>query len=432
MHSVAEPVSIPGMRLRDHSFRLPVDHSQPEGAQLEVFAREVQAIEGGADEERPWLVFLQGGPGFASPRPIYRSSWLKPALERYRVLLLDPRGTGRSSRVDAASLAAVGDLDAQVAYLSHFRADAIVRDCEAIRRALCGARPWTVLGQSFGGFCALTYLSFHPEGLAAALITGGIPPVGVAIEDIYRATYDRVLARNRGYFGRYPDDRQRIATLVDVLEAHEVHSLAGDRISARRLAQLGLHFGFDDGFEQVHYLIESALGSTASGPRPAYEFLAGLERLLPYDTNPIFSLLHEPAYCDGPGSSSNWAAQRVGAELPEFAAGAEFRFTGEMMYPWMFEEYGQLRPLRALAEALAARDDWPHLYDRDRLAANEVPCVAAVYAEDMFVERVFSERVAGEVANLRVWLTNEFEHNGLRTYGDRVLGRLLAMLDGQV
>ncbi len=139
------------------------------------------------NEELPWLVFLQGGPGFGAPRPMSRKGWLGKAVERYRVLLLDTRGNARSSRVDATSLKAK-DAAAQARFLSHFRADSIVRDAEAIRRELCGDRPWTILGQSYGGFCALTYLSLHPEGLEAALITGGIPPIGIAIDDIYRAT----------------------------------------------------------------------------------------------------------------------------------------------------------------------------------------------------------------------------------------------------
>lgn len=61
------------------------------------------------------------------------------------------------------------------------RADSIVRDAELIRRAVVppagpsGGR-WSILGQSFGGFCCATYLSLAPEGLVEALITGGIPP----------------------------------------------------------------------------------------------------------------------------------------------------------------------------------------------------------------------------------------------------------------
>lgn len=34
-----------------------------------------------------------------------------------------------------------------------------VRDCEAIRKTLVRNDKWTVVGQSYGGFCATTYLS---------------------------------------------------------------------------------------------------------------------------------------------------------------------------------------------------------------------------------------------------------------------------------
>src|SRR5690606_4583679 len=129
-------------------------------------------------------------------------------------LLLDQRGTARSSRVDADSLTREGDAAAQADYLSQFRADAIVRDAEAIRRDLCDDRPWFLLGQSFGGFCALHYLSACPEGLAGVLITGGIPPVGVPIDDVYRATYQRVLKRNRRFHARYPGDAERLQRIL--------------------------------------------------------------------------------------------------------------------------------------------------------------------------------------------------------------------------
>ncbi len=52
----------------------------------------------------------------------------------------------------------------------------------------------------------------------------------------------------------------------------------------------------------------------------------------------------------------------------------------------MFEEYGALAPLREAADILAGHE-WPRLYDADRLRANEVPVAAAIYADDMYVER---------------------------------------------
>ena len=44
----------------------------------------------------------------------------------------------------------------------------------------------------------------------------------------------------------------------------------------------------------------------------------------------------------------------------------------------------------------------------------------------MYVPRALSERTAAAIAGTKVWLTNEFEHSGLRT-SPAVFERLLAM-----
>ena len=62
---------------------------------------------------------------------------------------------------------------------------------------------------------------------------------------------------------------------------------------------------------------------------------------------------------------------------------------------------------------------------------NEVPAAAVIYAEDMYVERAFSEETAASIRGLRPWLTNEYEHDGLRQEGGRVLGRLLDLIQGR-
>jgi len=136
--------------LTDHTFSVPLDHDNPGGEQIEVFAREVVAA-GEDPADLPWLLFLQGGPGFGGPRLSGRSSWLDRALSGYRVLLLDQRGTGRSTPVTRHAIAARGSARDQARYLSLFRADAIVAfddmyvprelslpTAEAIR----GLRPW--------------------------------------------------------------------------------------------------------------------------------------------------------------------------------------------------------------------------------------------------------------------------------------------------
>jgi hypothetical protein len=104
--------------------------------------------------------------------------------------------------------------------------------------------------------------------------------------------------------------------------------------------------------------------------------------------------------------------------------------TGEHVYPWMFEDIGGLRPFAQAAELLAEQA-WGPLYDVEQLARNEVPTAAAVYGEDMYVERAFSEETAARVKGLKVWLTNEYEHDGLWFDGAKVLGRLLDLVRGR-
>ena len=317
--------------------------------------------------------------------------------------------------------------------MSHFRADNIVRDAEFIRRALLGpGAKWSVLGQSFGGFCVVHYLSAAAGSLREAFTTGGLPPLDRPVDDIYRATYRRLPAKNRLYFARYPDDQARAREIVDYLAGHDIRLPGGGRLTPRRFQQLGIAFGASDGFEPIHYLLEEAFVQGPAGRELSYTFLRDFEERFSFETNPIYFLLHEAEYCQG--EASHWSAERVRTAYPEFDLGPDklVLFTGEMVYPWMLEEYEALKPLRACADILAEKADWPRLYDLDVLRANTVPVAAAVYLDDMYVESAYSQETASFIPNVRAWVTNEYEHNALRADGERVLDRLLAMVRGEV
>ena len=415
-----------GMILSDYEFSVPLNHAKPDGRTITVFARTVVNRKHPAPD-RPWLVYLQGGPGFPGPRPLTNNGWLAKALEDYHVLLLDSRGNGRSSVILPQTLAMLGTPAAQAEYLKHFRADSIVRDCELIRRELLGENSrWSVLGQSYGGFCTITYLSFFPDSLNEAFITGGLPPLTDHPDVYYRHTYLEVARKQRKFFARYPHQQELCARVLDHLHKQVVMLPTGGRLTPRRFQQVGFFLGMDDGMEVLHYLIDGAFCQGASGDELSLPFLRAFENSQNFETNPIFALLHEMCYTQG--FASRWSAERVRAEFPEtnWAPGRAPSFTGEMIYPWMFEELPQLRPLRAAAEILAQAEDWPRLYDVERLKRNTVPTVAAIYAEDMYVPRALSEQTAVSIGSLTSWLTNEYEHNGLRD-GERVFGRLLAM-----
>ncbi|HZQ50025.1 MAG TPA: alpha/beta fold hydrolase [Candidatus Dormibacteraeota bacterium] len=394
----------------EHEFSVPLDHAKPGGKRITVFAREVSDPDG---RHRPFLVFFQGGPGNEAPRPTPGSpSWLPRALRDFRVLMLDQRGTGRSTPV--------GDLPGlspqeQADYLKHFRADSIVRDAEWIRNEL-GVERWSILGQSFGGFCSMTYLSIAPGGLREAIITGGLSPVGRHVDEVYAATYRMVLERNRLYYERYPGDRERVIALRRRLDAEEFRLPDGDRLSGRRFRQLGAMLGRSEGAETLHYILELDPDS----PMFRYEFLADD----PFSRNPLYAIVHEASYADG--CATRWSAHRI---LPADYESPEL-FTGEHVYPWMFDEYHALRPLRDAANILAEHE-WPRLYDENVLRANEVPVAASIYVRDLYVEREFAEETARLIRGCRPWITNELEHNGLRADGERVLGHLLDLVRGR-
>ena len=106
-----------------------------------------------------------------------------------------------------------------------------------------------------------------------------------------------------------------------------------------------------------------------------------------------------------------------------------FYFTGEMLYPWMLDEYSYLRPFKNAANILAKKKDWPQLYSEQKLRENQVPVAAAVYTNDMYVDRDYSIRTASEIKGLKIWETNKLEHNGLRSDGMKVLKKLFKLLN---
>merc|ERR1719188_1375903 len=182
--------------------------------------------------------------------------WLVSALQGHRVLLLDQRGTGRSTPITPQTLEGLTP-EEQAEHCMHFRADSIVEDCEIVRKSL-GVERMSLLGESFGGFCALTYLSRHPDSLEAVYFTGGLAPVlASGPDEVYRCTYQRVATRNRRYYSRYPGDVAKVREIVAYLEDQGGVALpSAGRLTVRRFLSLGLMLGAGDGLESMHWLVE--------------------------------------------------------------------------------------------------------------------------------------------------------------------------------
>ena len=400
--------TIPGMHITDHTVTVPLNWSQRDGLQIEVFAREV-VDPTRRREQLPILVFLQGGPGGKSPRPMPGEGWIADALTTHRVLLVDQRGTGRSSRVQGAAIAAMPTAQA-VDYLLCFKADSIVADLEHLRTAVFGGVKWETLGQSYGGFITLAYLSAHPDALSACYVAGGLTSFTPSADEVYRRTYPRVEAKTQAYYRRFPGDRELIGRVADIVAAGDVVLPDGDTLTVRRLQTLGIDFGMGPGFERIHWLFDEALVNGGLSDT----FLEQVMQRTNYDDNPLFMVLQESIYGNGAGAT-RWAAERIRSEFSQFDADARpLVFTGEMMFPWMLDEIRSLRPFAKAANALAEHEQYTTLYDPDRLAANEVPVAAVGYFDDMYVDIGFSLETERHLGNSHLWVTNEYEHDGIR------------------
>ncbi|GAA1142718.1 prolyl aminopeptidase [Microbacterium aurantiacum] len=103
------------------------------------------------------VVFLHGGPG-GGTSPWHRR-FFDP--ERYRIILLDQRGCGRSTPHASAP-----DAD-----LRHNTTWHLVADIDLLRRNL-GIDRWQVFGGSWGSALALAYAQTHPEAVTEIVLRG--------------------------------------------------------------------------------------------------------------------------------------------------------------------------------------------------------------------------------------------------------------------
>lgn len=63
------------------------------------------------------------------------------------------------------------------------------------------------------------------------------------------------------------------------------------------------------GFDRLHFMLDAAIDVCSPTAELTPQFLKSFDACVPFDTNPLYALLHEACYSSGP--ASKWAAQRV-------------------------------------------------------------------------------------------------------------------------
>lgn len=467
------------------------------------------------------ILYLQGGPGFGCASPVSglslassKSSWAAEALlggmtnldgkSFERVILMDQRGTGRSTPINKQSLemlfpdmflldvSSEGNATSAVMqliyaktskaisdsanYLTKFRADSIVRDAEWIREALVNPsptvddnaqverkvpQPWgATLGQSFGGFCIMTYLSSISHPPTMCLFTGGIAPMDTPVNEVYDRLWLRVRERNWRYYEQYPGDVPLVKRIVRCLLANEVTLPSGGILTARRFLQLGLALGGTPGssFANMHSVINSAFVDDDS-VELSRAFLKRMDYEQSFGDAPLYFLLHESIYADGASAGgTEWAAhtsyEKLAHSNPEFdytqtaiSDESPILFFGEMVFPWMAHgDFAEVsgNGMQKLSESLAEKNDWLPLFDalnmRTALVGNgKIPAktksAAAVYYEDMYVDFDCCMKLVQRgmpLEGVKVWVTNEYQHSGLRDDGANIYHKLVSMVKGSI
>ena len=366
----------------------------------------------------PLLVFFEGGPGHEAPRPVRTAAsppWLERALQDFRVLMLDQRGTGRSTPARGRCPGAAQRAGRLPGPLPR-RLDRRRRRGDP--REL-GVERWSVLGQSFGGFCALRYLSAAPEGLSEVLFTGGVPALGPPST---RSTGrpSRACATATSASRPLPRGSRRACSSCSSSCARRspASSRAGTDCTPRGCVSSGSLLGMSDGFERLHYILELDPDSPA--------FLHDVEQATQLRPQPD---LRDPARGLLGQRRRRPAGRRRGCSTSARTGREEF-LTGEHIFPWMFEE-PTLEPLREAAELLA-QQEWPRLYDLERAAAERGPGRRARLLRGplrracLLRARPWRDSGPAHVAHQRV------RPRRAARDGERVLGRLLDLARGRI
>lgn len=325
--------------------------------------------------------------------------------------------------------------DVQAKYLKLYRADNIVRDCEAIRQALNGEgadekKKWSIMGQSFGGFCSISYLSFYPNGLRESFLFGGLQPLVRSPDEVYRRLYVKVKERNEAYYAKYPEDVERVKTIMHYLSKFgdgKIKLPSEGNLTRRRFRAMGIALGMHGGLDMVHDIVLRAAYDIEAFGHLTRGTLSAIDSSTNFDDHLIYAILHEPIYCEG--NAPNWSAHRLQSEFAEFDIDTEgpVYFTGEMIFPWMFEDYSELRKVQDVANRVASDAEWPALFDEAQLAKNEVPVYAASYVEDMYVDFELATQTAKKIKGCKTFTTNIMFHDAIRSKVDEVVRQAFAL-----
>ncbi len=182
------------------TIEVPEDRDRPDGRKIGIFAAILPANTVNPKDDP--LVILAGGPGQAASTLATFASRLTELRRTRDVVLIDQRGTGRSSALSCEAFkprdddvfepdpvprarACVDELKAKGVDLAQYTTAAWIADLEAMRAAL-GYEKWNLWGGSYGTRVAQEYLRRHPGRVRTMTLDGVAPPGMIITVDVWK------------------------------------------------------------------------------------------------------------------------------------------------------------------------------------------------------------------------------------------------------
>ncbi len=180
--------------------RVPEDRSKPNGRGIQIFAAVLPANT--LSPKGDPLLILAGGPGQAASTLAPFVSRLNEVRRTRDIVLIDQRGTGRSTPLDCAAFVprdedvletdpvprarqCAEQLRANGVDASQYTTSTWIDDLEAMRAAL-GYSRWNLWGGSYGTRVAQEYLRRYPDRVRTLTLDGVVPPSMIATLDVWR------------------------------------------------------------------------------------------------------------------------------------------------------------------------------------------------------------------------------------------------------
>ena len=181
------------------TLKVPEDRSKPDGRRIEIFAAVLPANTVTPKDDP--LVVIAGGPGQAASTLAPFASRLAELRRTRDVVLIDQRGTGRSSPLVCEAFkpresdvfdpdplprakSCVSELSGKGVDLAQYTTSAFIADLEALREAL-GYRRWNLWAGSYGTRVAQEYLRNHVDRVRTMVLDGVAPPGMIISLDVW-------------------------------------------------------------------------------------------------------------------------------------------------------------------------------------------------------------------------------------------------------